>query len=84
MQTIGAKKAQDQFGTLLDAARREPVTIERYGEPVAVLLSREEYERLEALDDAYWGERAEKAAAGGFLSFDESETFLREILDAEG
>lgn len=83
MQKVTAKKAQNAFGALIDTARREPVTIERYGRPVAVVLSNEEYERLEALDDAYWAARADKAAKEGFLSADETEAFFQEILNAE-
>ena len=41
--------AKARFGELLDQARREPVTIEKHGRPVAVMLSIEDYEELEAL-----------------------------------
>ncbi|MBT7863648.1 MAG: type II toxin-antitoxin system Phd/YefM family antitoxin, partial [Gemmatimonadetes bacterium] len=39
MQTISAHEAKARFGQLLDAARVEPVTIEKHGRPVAVLVS---------------------------------------------
>jgi antitoxin Phd len=58
MKTIGAKDAKNGFGRMLDAAQREPVIIEKHGRAVAVLLSLEEYQRLEALDDAWWAARA--------------------------
>ena len=57
MRTVAAREAKNEFGRLLDTAQREPVTIERYGRPVAVVLSIEDYERFEALDDAYWAAR---------------------------
>ncbi len=85
MQTISAINARSDFERLLDAARHEPVTIERNGRPVAVLLSVEEYERLGALEDASWAARAAAAEdAGDWLSGEDSEKVLCAILDAEG
>lgn len=49
MTRLSANAAKARFGELLDKARREPVTIEKHGRPVAVVLSTEEYEELEAL-----------------------------------
>jgi prevent-host-death family protein len=84
MRTVSAKEAKDGFGALLDTAQREPVTITRKGRAVAVVLSREDFERLEALEDAHWGQRARAAAADGFVGPDESRKFLTNLLDAEG
>ena len=47
METIAATKASNNFGQLLDHARSEPVTIEKNGRGVAVVLSIEEYTRME-------------------------------------
>jgi len=49
MTTMSANDAKARFGELLDKARREAVTIEKHGRPVAVMLSIEDYEELEAL-----------------------------------
>jgi prevent-host-death family protein len=49
MRSIGALEAKNRFGELLDTARREPVTIEKHGRPVAVMLSTEDYHEFEAL-----------------------------------
>jgi prevent-host-death family protein len=46
MQSISAKDAKYGFGRLIDLARAEPVTVEKHGRPVVVVLSVEEYERL--------------------------------------
>lgn len=46
MKTMSAGKAKNGFGLLIDTARAEPVTIEKHGRAVAVMLSVEEYERL--------------------------------------
>ena len=84
MKTLAATEAKNEFGRLLDTAQREPVTIEKKGRPVAVVLSLEEYQRLEALDDAWWAARADAAEKeGDWLGPEESEKYLREILSAE-
>jgi len=48
MKSMSAKEAKNGFGFLLDTARAEPVTIEKHGRPVVVVISVEEYERLTA------------------------------------
>jgi prevent-host-death family protein len=47
MKTFAAKQAKDHFGLLLDTAQHEPVIIEKKNRKVAVLVSIEEYDRLE-------------------------------------
>lgn len=56
MKSMSAKDAKNAFGLLLDTARAEPVTIEKHGRAVVVVLSVEEFGRLSAA-------RAEKAGA---------------------
>jgi prevent-host-death family protein len=46
LKSISARDAKNSFGMLIDAARAEPVTIEKHGRPVVVVMSVEEYERL--------------------------------------
>jgi prevent-host-death family protein len=46
MKSMSAKDAKNGFGLLLDTARAEPVTIEKHGRAVVVVLACEEYERL--------------------------------------
>lgn len=46
---MAAREAKNRFGELLDTAQREPVTIEKHGRAVAVLLSAQDYEDLEAV-----------------------------------
>jgi prevent-host-death family protein len=46
MKSMSAKNAKNAFGLLLDTARAEPVTIEKHGRRVVVVLSVEEYQRL--------------------------------------
>lgn len=43
---MSAKDAKNRFGELMDTVQREPVTIEKHGRPVAVVLSEVEYEKM--------------------------------------
>jgi prevent-host-death family protein len=45
---MSAKDAKYNFGKLIDTARAEPVTVEKHGRAVVVVLAVEEYERLVA------------------------------------
>lgn len=49
MHTFTANEAKTQFGDMLLKAQREPVQISRNGKPVAVVVSVEDYERMEAM-----------------------------------
>jgi len=79
MQTISATKASQNFAAMLDAAQREPVRIQRHERNVAVLISSEEYERM---NRERWAEfnrlsasASEEAKANGL-----TEEILAEIL----
>ena len=50
MQTISAKEAKYYFGKLIDIARAEPVTVEKHGRAVVVVVAVEEYDRLKAIE----------------------------------
>jgi prevent-host-death family protein len=43
MLTMTSLVAQNQFGTLIDASQRQPVTVTRRGRPVMVTMSYEDY-----------------------------------------
>jgi prevent-host-death family protein len=83
MKSMTAADAKQSFGALLDAAQREPVTITKNGREVAVLLSKEDFERLEALEAAYWGRLAEEAEKEGFIGPEEGEKLLNRLLHAK-
>lgn len=84
MRTVSVKEAKHGFAALLDAAQRESVTITKKGKVVAVVLSREDFERFEALEDAHWIQRARVAVTEGFVGPRESGKLLADLLDAEG
>ena len=46
MQSISAKEAKYGFGRLIDLACAEPVTVQKHGRPVVLVLAIEEYEKL--------------------------------------
>jgi len=46
MPTVSATHAKQNFAAILDAAQRGPVRIQRHERDVAVLVSAEEYQRL--------------------------------------
>ena len=49
MDALSANEAKTHFGDMLLKAQRAPVQINKNGKPVAVVLSVEEYESIEAL-----------------------------------
>ncbi len=61
-------------GRYINHAIKEPVTIERSGRPVAVMVS---YERYIQLEDAYWGELATIADKEKSLSKKATMDFLQ-------
>ncbi|MBN9186374.1 MAG: type II toxin-antitoxin system prevent-host-death family antitoxin [Microbacterium sp.] len=52
MKTMSARAAKNGFGLMIDTARAEPVLIEKHGRGVVVVVSVEEYERLNGAADA--------------------------------
>lgn len=79
MHTFGIVEARGNFGALLDTAQREPVAIEKRGRRVAVMVSPEEYDRLEALDEAIWSVKIQRALDEGFLGVEETRAFLERM-----
>jgi antitoxin Phd len=65
MRQINSSEFKNRFGEFLDLAMGEPVLVNRSGKAVAVLVSADEYDHLQRLDDAYWRARAEAAEATG-------------------
>ena len=45
MKTMNAADAKNRFGEVLDTARTEPVVIQKNGRDVAVMISKEEFDR---------------------------------------
>jgi prevent-host-death family protein len=80
MTTVKATYAKQNFGACLAEAVKHPVVIEKSGRPAVVIISYEEYQRLNELEDAMWLRRAQAAAAGGYLSAEDSDGFMQKRL----
>lgn len=65
MREVNATDLKHQLGEFLDLARDEPVGIRKSGKLTAVMLSADEYEHLQRLEDAYWIARPEAAERRG-------------------
>jgi antitoxin Phd len=63
METIAATEASNRFGQLLDLALQQPVTIEKKGRQVAVILSVEEYNRMENAIEGLQDQRLKESIA---------------------
>ena len=60
MRKVNCCRLKHQFGEFLDIARDEPVGIRKSGKLTAVMLSADEYEHLQRLEDAVAGSHATK------------------------
>lgn len=81
---VSATELKNRFGKYLDLSQTEPVVVEKTGRQVAVVLSFNEYERLSAIDDAYWASKAFEAEADGFAGPEASMKFLKDKYDSAG
>lgn len=81
MREISSTEFKRQFGEWLDLSREEPITVQKSGTPVAVVMSAAEYEHLQAMEDLYWVARAQAAeATGEWVSHDTALKMLTERL----
>ena len=80
MRTVTASEAKQSLASVIEAAGREPVVIQRQKRDVAVVLSMAEYERLTRLNVAefqrFCDRVGERAAAAGMDG-----TVLASLLD---
>jgi prevent-host-death family protein len=82
MKTAAAE-ISDKLGQLLDGALTEPMVVEKHGRPSLVILPYQEYEQLRAVEDAYWGARAQAAELSGWVGSETALARIRSRLDAE-
>ncbi len=74
MINIAAREARASFGELMDTVQREPVSIEKHGRPVAVILSAVEYEKIKL-------ERLQAKVSTGFEQLDRGEHSDKSVMD---
>jgi antitoxin Phd len=83
MTTVSATEIKNRLGQFLRAAASEPVVIEKTGKPVAVLLSYQEYQRLERYEDAYWAAQAAAAAQEPPVGAEEAAKLIRRYFELD-
>jgi prevent-host-death family protein len=83
MREAAATEVKNKFGQMLEKAMTEPIAIEKNGRPVVVMISIAEYNRLVEIEDRFWGDKALKAVQDGFMSQEETRTWLERKLDAQ-
>lgn len=76
MLTLPSVQAQNNFGTLIDTAQREIVSVTRRGRVAAYVMSPQV---LEDYIDGYMAMEAEKR---GFATPEETQAFLNSLTDA--
>jgi PHD/YefM family antitoxin component YafN of YafNO toxin-antitoxin module len=65
----------------MEKARHSPVTVEKTGRKYVVMVSHEEYERLQAIEDRQWALAAAEAEKSGFLGPEESMKLLTQAVE---
>lgn len=82
MRTVFASEASQGFAEIIEAARREPVVIQRQKRDVAVVMSVDEYERLVHLNVAEFQRFCDRVGETT-LSAGMSEKILDGLLNGE-
>jgi prevent-host-death family protein len=77
MPMTTATDLKNHLGAYLDAAFTEPVFVQKSGRDVAVLLSRQQYDALQALEDELWALRAQIAEMNGYLGPEASQQAIQ-------
>jgi prevent-host-death family protein len=80
---VSASEAKQKFGKIMDAARINPVVIEKSGRESVVVISIERYRELQAVEDAYWIAQAEEGIKSGFVGTEKTAQFIKEKMDVQ-
>tara|TARA_B100000745_G_scaffold294549_1_gene237668 strand:+ start:28186 stop:28449 length:264 start_codon:yes stop_codon:yes gene_type:complete len=79
--TFDASEAKNNFGRLLEASQRQPVSIKKHGRHVAFVISPAD---MHAMEDMYLGAKAKKIVGESTpIGTNESEAYLEDILHAQ-
>ena len=79
MTAVTATELQSKTGSIIDQALTSPVQVTRNKRSVIVLISTKEYQRLKAMEDAYWGEMANLAVNMESASKEEIDKLLKRL-----
>lgn len=80
---VTASVAKQKFGQIIDAARIQPVIIEKSGKETVVVISIERYKELQAVEDVYWIAQAEEGVLSGFMGPEKTAQFLKERMNGK-
>jgi prevent-host-death family protein len=83
MRTVSASEARQGLAEIIEAARREPVVIQRQKRDVAVVMSMDEYERLVNLNVAEFQRFSDRVGAKA-QEAGLTEEVLQGLLSGEG
>jgi prevent-host-death family protein len=54
MRTYNTNETRNKLAEIIDISRREPVAIARHGRIISVMIAREDYERLQEMEEQWW------------------------------
>lgn len=75
---------KNHLGKYIAACNKAPVIVEKSGQPSAVLISYEEYEKLSQYEEMYWGHLAAKAEKEGYLGVKQTASRLKKLAERAG
>ena len=81
MSVVTATYVKQNFGACVTDAQTQPLVINKSGKPSAVLMSYNEFMRLQELEDHLWALCAQEAAKEGYLGQEETTAFLKSRLE---
>jgi prevent-host-death family protein len=77
---ITATHVKNNFGEVMELARKGPVTVSKSGKPAVAILDIDEYARLRRIENQYWGDVANRAKESGMLGTDGTAALLADLL----
>lgn len=80
MKRITATELKNKTSEAIAAAQKEPISIEKNGRPVAVMMAQADYEHLMQLENDYWLARIEVAEKTGYIGTEATASFIKEKL----
>jgi prevent-host-death family protein len=83
MTTASATEVKGRFGEYIERARQEPVAVHKTGRKYIVMVNADDFERLQALEDAWWARKAREAEEGGFVESARVAELLRRLAESE-
>jgi len=83
MKIIDATEAKNKFGVFIQESLVEPVGVRKNGSVISIMLSKNEFERLKEIENAYYGIITFEADKEGYMSVEETKAFINEKLNED-